>query len=71
MGVKLTVIGCVRGLRSRVILNRHYTKPWEVLEIYSLGYLKGVGDKYSFFIIWWEVSFSRVFYAQFFAPSLK
>ena len=56
MGVKLTVIGHMRECCPQVILSRRYTKPREVLEIYALGYLKGAGDKYLFFIIWWEVS---------------
>ena len=42
----LTVIGHVKGCHSKVILNRLDTNPWEVLEISTLGYLKGVGEKY-------------------------
>ena len=44
-GFTLTVIGRVRGRRSQVILNRLDSKPWEVLEIYVLGDLKGIGDE--------------------------
>ena len=45
MGVTLTVIGCVRDCRPQVIMNILDAKPWDVLEIYTLGYLKGVVDE--------------------------
>ena len=70
-GIMLTVIGRVRSHYPQVILNRLDTKPWEVLEISVLGDLKGVGDKYSSLMYRWEGAYSRVFDAQFFAPSLK
>ena len=29
----------------QVIINRLESKPWEVIEISALGYLKGIGDE--------------------------
>ena len=53
-GVTLNVNGSARGRCPQVILNRLDAKPWEVLEIYDLGVLKGVGDEYLFLMNWWE-----------------
>ena len=50
----LTVIGHVKGCHSKVILNRLDTNPWEVLEISTLGYLKGIRDKYEILMDRWE-----------------
>ena len=53
-GATLTVIGRVRGRHPQLILNRLNAKPWEVLDILALGYLKGVGDKYVLLVDRWE-----------------
>ena len=54
MGFMLTVISCVRGRRLEVFLNRLDKNLWEVLEIYSSVDIKGVRNKDSLLINWWE-----------------
>ena len=49
----MTIINYMRGRHPQVIMNRLNAKTWEVLEISALGYLKGVGDKYSFLMYMW------------------
>ena len=71
MGVTMTVIGCVRDRCPQVIMKRLDANNWEVLEISAFEDLKGVGHENSFLIYRWEGAYSRVFDAQFFAPSLK
>ena len=50
----LTNIGRLISRRPQVILNRLDIKPWEVLEISTFGYLKGVGYTDLFFMYRWE-----------------
>ena len=52
-GVTLTIIGHMIGLRPLVILNRLDANPLEVIAIYALGYLKGIGDEDLFFMYMW------------------
>ena len=44
-GVTLTVIGFVGGRRSQVIMNILDKNPWELLDIYALRDIMGVGDE--------------------------
>ena len=52
-GATLTIIGHMIGLRHLVILNRLDANTLEVIAIYALGYLKGIGDEDLFFMYMW------------------